>query len=440
MSTHRIRQHSSYLRTLTADAQSLLGAAAPAITTNDTSWAILYGAMIGALGASPKSFQLVYPFTSWNWPTTNTGFTSAQQYDFCATIPQWSAVGQYTSSGATFDTSYQQFLNEIMLSTSNPQLAQQIVAAQNSLTQAANNLGTVQAQATLTYQAQVPGNVPSYTEWLGGAGISYGVQISALTNQLIAAQNVYNALVNQQTTPNIAQALSAMANQNYYTKLVNSGLSGFPAAPAWDVSTTAAAWVQQVQGGGGTGGSISFGNSSAAYNYSNTWAQGSASVGDWFWQVQAGGSWSQASVFQTDSSLTCNISFAAWDTIQITPSLWYSGVVAFQNGPFQQGFTAYKQPGTNYAFGEGGLVPCLKTSMIVAYQPTVTITVSNATFQSFQSQWSAATGISVGPFSFSGQAGGSQLNWSQSGSNWSLKVASTSTVPVIIGVNVKTLP
>ena len=98
-------------------------AAAPALSSNDSAWNILYGAMVQSLGVNPQSFQLVYPMTSWNWPTNNLGFTSAAQYDFCATIPQWSAVGAYISSGVTFDSAYQQFLNTILLSTSNPVLA-----------------------------------------------------------------------------------------------------------------------------------------------------------------------------------------------------------------------------------------------------------------------------------------------------------------------------
>jgi hypothetical protein len=421
---------------------SNLAAAEVTLDPNSTAWSLLYGAMIQGLGLSPQNFQLIYPMTSWNWKTENVGFTSAAQYDFCATIPQWSAVGGYVSSGATFDNAYQQFLNTILLNTSNPALQQQILAAQNNLTQAANNLQTVYAQAVATYNSTVTGNNPTFTDWLGTpAGLGYGSQINSLSLQVTQAQAVVNQLTKEQTTPNIANALAAFANAAYQTKLDDPALSGFPPVPGWSIAITSQQWVNQVQGGGGTGGSISFSNSSSAYNYNNTWAQGSAQVGSWFWSAYVNGSWQQVNQFGADSSLTCTISFKAWDTINITPSKWYSGTTAFKNGPFQQGYTATSQPGSlAYMFGEGGIVPCFKTGMLVGYQPTVTINVSQSTYQSFQQQWSASSGIQVGPFQFGGSGGGTTLNWSQTASGMSLSVASTSNVPVIFGVTVAVQP
>lgn len=416
--------------------------AAPAANSNDTAWGILYGALIKDLGLSPQTFQLIYPMMSWNWPTNNLGYTSAAQYDFCATIPQWSAVGAYVSSGATYDNAYQQFLNTIQLYTSNPSLQQQITAAQNNLTQASQNLQTVAAQALATYNSTVTNNDPTYTAWLATpAGVGYGSQINSLTQQVTQAQNVVNQLSSQQTTPNIANAQTAYQNQAYYTKLSDPTLSGFPAVPGWSVSEAAQQWVNQVQGGGGTGGSVSFSNSDAAYNYSNTWAKGSTSVGAVFWSVYANGSWQQVTEFYSDSSLSCTISFAAWDTIPITPSKWYSGTTAFRNGPFDPGYTATQQSGSiAWAFGEGGIVPAFKTGMLVCYQPTVSLNVSQSTYQSFMQQWSVSGGIQVGPFQIGGSGGSTQLNWSQSASGMTANIASNSNVPLIFGVTLAIQP
>lgn len=417
-------------------------AAAPSASQNDTEWAILYGALLNSLGLSPQTFQLIYPMMSWNWPTNNLGFTNAAQYDFCATIPQWSAVGAYVSSGATFDNAYQQFLNLIALNTSNPTLQQQIASAQNNLTQISQNLQSVSAQALSVYNSTVTNNNPSYTDWLGTpTGSSYASQINSLTTQQNQAQAVVTQLAKQQTTPNIANALTAYNNQAYYTKLSDPTLSTFPPVPGWSIAESAQQWVTQAQGGGGTGNSISFSNSQAAYDYSKTWAQGSASVGAAFWSVYANGSWQRVNQFYSDSSLSCEISFAAWDTIPITPSKWYSGTTAFRNGPFVPGYTATQQPGSNgYAFGQGGIVPAFKTAMLVCYQPTISISVSQSTYQSFFQQWSVAGGIQVGPFQIGGSGGGTQLNWSQSGSGMTAKVASTSNVPLIFGVTLAVQP
>src|SRR6185437_5888576 len=175
------------------------------LNPNDTAWSILYGALTQSLGLNPQTFQLIYPMTSWNWPPNNLGYTNSAQYDFCATIPQWSAVGGYVSSGATFDNAYQQLLNCVVLYSTNPALQQQILKAQNNVTQISQQLQTASAQALNTYNQSVTNNNPTYTAWLGSpAGAGYAAQINSLTLQLTQAQNVVTQLANEQTTPNIA--------------------------------------------------------------------------------------------------------------------------------------------------------------------------------------------------------------------------------------------
>lgn len=432
-------------KALASSGSGQVAVAGAPLAQNATSWSLLYGALINGLGLSAQNFQLIYPMMSWDWPTNNVGFTNAPQYDFCATIPQWSAVGAYISSGATFDSAYQQFLNTISLKTTNLQLQNQIDDAEDQLTQAAGKLQITSAQAEATYNKSVTNNDPTFTEWLASpAGLGYGSQIESQTKIMKQAQAVLDELVTQQDTPNISDALDAMNSDIYRTSLVDPNLpnlSSFPAVPSYSISKTSKQWTSQVQSGVGTGGSLSFSNSNEGYDYSNTWAQTSASMGGWFWSVYDNGSWEQVTQFSTDSSLTCTISFAAWDIISITPSKWYSGVSAFKNGPFKDGYTSFSQPGSKaYMFGEGGIVPCLKTGMLVGYQPTVVINVNMSTFNSFAQQWSTATGIQVGPFQFGGSGGGSQLKWTTNQSGMSLNMTSTSNVPLIFGVTVDVLP
>jgi len=105
------------------------------------------------------------------------------------------------------------------------------------------------------------------------------------------------------------------------------------------------------------------------------------------------------------------------------------------------GYTATEQSSsTAWMFGEGGVVPAFKTGMLVCYQPTITVSVSQSTYQSFNQQWSAAGGVQVGPFQIGGSGGGATLNWTQTGSSMSMNVASTSNVPLIFGVNLAVQP
>ena len=412
--------------------------------TNDSAWSILYGAMINQLGLSPQQFQLLYPMVSWNWPVNTLGFTNAAQYNFCATMPQWSATGAYASSASSFDQAYIQFLNCIAMATTNPALQAKIQAAENALTKASNQLQLTSGMALSTYDSTVKDNQPTYSEWLGTpAGVGFAVRMAADQVVLEQAQAVVNTLAQQQTTPNLSAALNSAADKNYYTKFQDPTLNAFPLVPSYSLGLSSSDWVQQVLTGGSTGGSLSFANTSATYDYHNTWAKGSASVGNPFFAVQANGGWQEIAEFYTDTSLQVDIKMMAWDMIPITPGRWYSGTTALANGPYKHGFAkdaASATSGETYMFGKGGLLPLLKTGMLVCYQPEITITCSSATYNAFQRNWSAALGLRVGPFCIEGSAGSSALTWSSTGSLGTLKVASRSNVPLIFGVTIAQEP
>jgi hypothetical protein len=421
-------------------------AASPSLSYDDTMFNLMYGAMINQLGLSPSNFQLIYPFVSWNWPVTPTGYISSALRDFCATIPQWSAVGSYESSGTRFDDAYSQFLSTIMATTTNPTLQNQINAANNSLQLAANAYNTLLAQATAAYQQAVGGtNSPTFSAWLGTpGGLAWSSQLNSSAANVTQAAGVYNSLVAETQTPALSAANAAFANSAYYSKLQDPGLSGFPPVPGYGVSNNPAAWTQNVQGGGGTPGSVKFNQGQQAFDYSNTWSQSTQAVDAFFFSIVQNNSWQQITQFQSAQSLGVEIAFAAWDTIQIQPGGWYTSSAPrfYQNGPFNKGYTGHPdQAGDTAAFGSGGYMNAVKTGMIVAYQPKITITTDSSTFNSVQTNWNSSSGIAVGPFYFdNSSSGGQQYSFTASASNNQLVVQSTSTTPVIVGVTVDVLP
>ena len=54
---------------------------------NQSSWAILYGALADSLGLGPDNFQLVYPNIAWTWPVESLGYIGPAAYDAMSTIP-----------------------------------------------------------------------------------------------------------------------------------------------------------------------------------------------------------------------------------------------------------------------------------------------------------------------------------------------------------------
>jgi hypothetical protein len=415
--------------------------AAASLSFSDSMFNLLYGAMINQLGLSPSTFQLSYPFVSWNWPVEATGFTSSAQNDFCSQLPIWNAIAN-SSSASRIDQSYGTiFLPSIPLSTLNPTLQGQINTATQQVTLMLNAYNTAYQQGFTAWQQAVgSSNSPNFTAWLAtSAGFAWSTQINAATTNLAQANAVLAALSNQTNTPAIAAALNAFANSTaspnpFYEQLADA--KGFPAVPGYDVSNNPVSWVQQVQGGGGTGGSVQFSAGEQAFDYSNTWSQSQSVVDGFFFSVVENNTKQEITQFQSAQSLSIGISFAAWDQIGIVPGRWFNGSVikAFANGPFN--VTA-----PTPIFGENGYMNVMKTGLIVAYQPTITITTDASTFNSVQSSWTSTSGIDVGPFYFdNSSSGGNSSSYTASASNNQLVVKSTSTTPMIIGVLVDVLP
>ncbi|WP_417424730.1 hypothetical protein [Hoeflea sp.] len=408
---------------------------------NDKSWNHLYGAMVDGLNISPNNFQLIYPFTTWDWKVVSLGYTSAAQWDFCSAVPQFSATGQYTSAGTAFNDTYGQMLNVVSAATTDPKLKADIEQARNMLQLAANNHDTIYRQATDAYKTETGGtNTPPFTEWLGSTGgRSWQAQLDSAWQNVQSQQNVYNQLLSETTTPGLKDAQDRNGNKDYYTKLEDPALSAFPLVPGYSLSMDATTWLNKVQSGtGGSSGSIGFSNSQSQYDYKKTWAGGSASVGTFFWSVNVGGSWERVDEFASDSSLKVDVSFKAWDQISIQAAPWYNGgfVKSVQNGPFIRGFSPYGDSGSKAVWGPDGIMSVQKVGMLVCYKPSFTITVSQSTFQAFSERWEVSAGLRIGPFSFSGGGGSSSSGWKADSATKTFTGESTAETALIMGASI----
>jgi hypothetical protein len=393
----------------------------------------LYGQMLAALSLDPKSFQLMMPGVVWDWEASN-GFIDPAQYNFCSVIPSWTAVGGYQSTDALFDASYFQFLNTLSPEPP-PDQQEAIHKAQEALQVAQNQQSDAVTVAQVKYKEDptVVKGVPSYTTWLtSDAGLSFQAAIAAADTDLKTATNNYQSLV-KKCDQNLATALAASQNQAYYANLNNGGSS--PMVPNWTLSMTSSDWVDSVSGGTDQT-TISYNNSQAAYDFNNSWAQGSVEIPDDFFSLQVSGEWQSTDEFYTDSNLSISIT-ASMTTIAISPDKWYSPVTALANGPYLPNYSEFNdgQKGTTYMFGEGGVLPLVKTEMLVVYNPVIKLTISSQTYQANSSSWSVMGGISIGPFSIDDAGGGSSTSgWIDNGTTASITVTDTSGVPKILGV------
>jgi len=409
---------------------------------NDKSWSLLYKALVDGIGASPSNFQLIYPFTTWDWPATSLGYTSAAEWDFVAAVPQFSATGRYDSAGITFNDAYKQVLNVVAADTSDPKLQADIATARNVLTLATNNYDTIYLQARSAYETETGGtNEPPFTEWLGSiAGRSWQTKLDSAWAEVQSAQRVLNQLLSETSTPGLSAAQSRFANEDYYTKYQESTLSSFPSVPGYSIGMDATTWLNKVKSGtGGSSGSVSFSNSQSRYDYKKTWAGGSASVGNFFWAVKVGGSWERVDEFASDSELEVTVSFKAWDQISISAGRWYNGafVSSVEQGPFIRGYSPYGDGNTKAVWGEDGIMSVQKVGMLVCYKPSFEIKVSSSSFSSFFEKWEVSGGLRIGPFSFGGGGGSTTSGWQANSATNTFSGTSTAETALIMGVNIQ---
>lgn len=411
------------------------------VVDNDNAWNHLYGAFIKGLGISPKNFQLIYPFMTWDWSVNSLGYTGAAQQDFISTIPQFSATGAYVSAGTAFHDTYSTMLNVIAASTTDPKLKAELLQASNMLVQATNNFDTIYNQSIEAYLTETGGtNNPPYTEWLGGmSATGWKAKLDSAGKNVTAQQNVYNELISQTETPGLKDAINKFNNKDYYTKFQDTSLSDFPLVPAYSLSMDATTWLNKVQSGtGASSGEIGFTSKQDQYDYSKSWAKGSASVGYAFWSVNVGGSWQEIKEFSSDASLEVTVSFKAWDQISIQAGRWYNGafVNAIEEGPFKRGYSAYGDDSNKAVWAKEGIMSAQKVGMIVCYKPSFSIKVSKSSFEAFSKKWEVSAGLRIGPFHFSGGGGSSSSGWKSDSKSCTFTGESTAETALIVGVNI----
>jgi hypothetical protein len=78
--------------------------------------------------------------------------------------------------------------------------------------------------------------------------------------------------------------------------------------------------------------------------------------------------------------------------------------------------------------------------MYVVYRPSFSIRVSHDTFTAFDQQFTASTGIRVGPFTFTAKGGADQAGWTASSTGMSFTGTTDSTEPFILGYTLKAMP
>jgi hypothetical protein len=400
----------------------------------------MYNGFCDSLGKG-KNFQLITPFTVWNWPPANVGQTGSAQYSFLDAMPVFDPIGNY-QSGSSFSQSYQQWLNTLVVAADSN--LQNRITIQAGVLQTASNKYQMDYQSAQTaYQNDktVVNNNPDFNTWLGQGGFGYQATIAADRANILEQQKIYNQLVNQAADPVIDSAQAAMANQSYYTNVLSSSSPTPYPMPGYGQVTSFSDWLTQVAGSGPQ--QITWQNDRSSSSFNSSWAKGQASYGNWLFSVFVKGSWQRLLSVESSSAVSVTMTFNPLGSIPVGPNPWYQeGVIrAKVNNPaaYRSGYSPTRPASGQggWALGAGGILPCRMTDFIVGYQPSFIINCS-AGFSSVDYQAiQVATGVRIGPFVFGGD-GGNTTSYTQSAlTTSSFSGKSTSQFPVLIGIYVE---
>lgn len=411
-----------------------------------------------AMGGNSKNFQMLSKPIDFNWPVAAMGQTSPMAYSIMSMLPSYSPIGQFTPGDATFFSTYVRLLSHVSFQVDPSKqsdldgLKNQLTKAQNSLIAEGDNLSTAYQTAKQNGGEVFTAMYTTIAAWLEGPGSVYKNTITKLTASVKALSDQYATfLTDFSTDPTIAADFEKIktptdpisgAAPAGWTKVANTDGS-LEWQPVFNIPTSGQDWRAQLTKGSAGAMDITLDASNTTSNLKKSWAGASASYDSGFWSVKASGSWSQTDIFNSDDSITVNIKTEASTIVPISAGSWYdSGLMRdlAQNG---NGYGARLTPpwtatgsGGNVAFGKDGLLPTRITGLVVVYKPSYTLSMSSNTYTKHETEIRASLDIGIGPFTFGGSGGHTNIDINTTGNRTEIKNVSTSDDPLIIGVTV----
>ncbi|WP_146010665.1 hypothetical protein [Halomonas heilongjiangensis] len=187
---------------------------------------------------------------------------------------------------------------------------------------------------------------------------------------------------------------------------------------------------------------LSFNHSSGYRNTTTTRMGGSASWGG-FIRINVGGAWESKQIDSFSKNFSCKVSFQNVEQFSVKPGPWYSALALqiFAGGPWLDNsyLDRWLKKG-NSLFGERGLLNLRQKTVIVAYQPSISISLSSREYHYFKKVVKGGGGISIGPFRFGGRGSTTteNINWNDATSMFT--AVDTSGSPKIVAMLDEIMP
>lgn len=376
-------------------------------------WEMLNAALIGSMGiANDDGFQVCPSpvVADWNDPNFGDYFAWHVWSDL---MPEWSPIYQRTSAGAS--VAYGMLLGSLEIPDVPPELKRPLEKAAEEYDRAARKYEAALRDVGERWpkfdqwqrQHLPPNRWKSYDEWFAEIGAP---QLAPQRSAYDRAAQEYAALINRVHGgwEIVAQAVQNYRNPAY--RLAASSPDGLRLAyPTYNINPSLNDFVSEskrlVVEGRRNFSTIQLHKSSYRRRVTETRFGGGGFLFGGFFGLFGGGSYYRQTIDVSHDDFFFELTARNARSFSVNPGAWFNGQVirAMQNGPWRKDSVVDKWlKGGKPLWGNGGLFPLMTSSLLVVYQPKITIRLSHAEYHSMKERIRGGGVLWIGPFGFGG--------------------------------------
>ncbi|MDB5645051.1 hypothetical protein [Methylobacterium sp.] len=393
----------------------------------------------------PGDLQVTAPPTAWDWGGASAGLHGATWDEYVALNRVLSAPNSDTrrwGSSDGFDAIYHALITTALkpVSENDPEY-EKLQAQANEDLEALQSAITGASTDFDNYLQANPKSSVTYQAWLEGDGAAHKAEIDGVKATCATSRQNLSDFVLSKDGP-IKDALAKYTAG--LTEIVDPTTQQKTKVGAWSVSKRAIDYVNEITNKEPGAPAkdvtkISIKKDSATYDFDRVWGEGSFKTEGFldFFTAKANGSYEKIDTSGAASDYAIDIELGGFQAIPVSPGQWFDpgflNTAATEPDNYNENFSPFEKDGARYFFGPGGSLERQITAIVVAYQPSITVKVSEQFSTTMSQTWHAAGQIDIGPFSFGGSAEGQKSASTFTSSGDSFTVANKEPWPVIIG-------
>jgi len=369
------------------------------------------------------------------WDDPVTGSFTARSW--ANSIPAWS-LNYVPRPTIEFDENYETFLTSFHPQVPDPALQQAIrddLAALQGTASQRTRVRIAMGKEWISFDQDQKDFLPA-SEWLT---FDAWKQQSGFPQQQSQIQAIYNAQLGKfavdtlQATDPLATAIGdALTKYNLeaFQRETTSPEGIKEMVRVWSFTPNLTTWKQDAASGAGNALTLTVSHTSSTKVETNLNVGGSLGFNVGFFGVHTQGGYTRHTLNTTSTDFKMDFKTSAFGGILVAPGPWYKGTVAsvFEDGPYKPGFSKASW------FGPSGDLNLITTTLYIAYQPTITLNLTQSDYDEVKTGWNAGGGISIGPFSFGGSAGSQNDTMKPDDQARAVTLTSTSPNPQVVAI------